>query len=138
MQYRCWRRKVGCVTLVMACGLMGMWMRSRTIEDIVAVTSPARPAHVLSVCDGRLAWNRFDDLHSDGHTDWMSRKIGWDATSIVMRAASPRWSFKGDCWSVPLDHLVYVLTLMSAYLILWKSQKRKTSDPLTNPNLISN
>jgi hypothetical protein len=30
-----WRRKAGCATLLIACGMMGMWMRSRLIGDRV-------------------------------------------------------------------------------------------------------
>jgi hypothetical protein len=34
--FRGWRRKVGCVTLVMTCALMGLWMRSiRTFDEVL-------------------------------------------------------------------------------------------------------
>ena len=35
--FRGWRRKVGCVALVMALATCGLWMRSRAIEDSLVV-----------------------------------------------------------------------------------------------------
>ncbi len=44
--FRGWRRKVGCVTLVMACGLMGLWIRSGLMAEEFETPIPLGPRFV--------------------------------------------------------------------------------------------
>ena len=55
--FKPWRRKAGCVTLVMACVLMVGWVRSFFLNDELQRASETSTFVAFSV-DGRLAFGR--------------------------------------------------------------------------------
>ena len=65
--YRGWRRKVGIVTLVMACVFMGVWVRSLVYLDIVYVQGLGH-FHELISTEGTVHW-----IVRDGSWDLASR-----------------------------------------------------------------
>lgn len=53
--FRGWRRKCGCVTLVLACAVMVGWVRSAVYYDGVDIT-PSSRRHVIRSMTGRISW----------------------------------------------------------------------------------
>jgi hypothetical protein len=51
-----WRRKMGVATLVMACVLSGLWMRSRIFDDSFYTNGNTSSFQIVSV-DGKLAFS---------------------------------------------------------------------------------
>lgn len=105
--FRGWRRKVGCVEMVMACALVGMWIRSYIVFEQVVVSG-----NLVISNSGCLVWN------------WM----GWHDPDLNILhwysdIASPfdeDWYLGADGVRLPYWALAIPLTLASAYLILSK------------------
>jgi hypothetical protein len=121
MQYRCWRRKAGVATLVMACALTISWARSYQAQEMVWV----QISNVAVVCfhtEGRF-------LLARGEED-PKRSINFDWESIPHYAIAKRdapqpfWRLDKDGAMAPHWVIIMSLTLLSAYLILWKPRKR--------------
>ncbi|MDB5345404.1 MAG: hypothetical protein JWP89_3781 [Schlesneria sp.] len=115
-----WRRKVGCVTLMLACGLMAMWMRSDFLLDRIMFVIAGRQHDVQSL-DGKISWNqdRIDAFHEpifklqSRHPPKSKRTGSFDSlTPGEHRVILSYWSL-----TIPLG-------LLSTYLILWKPRKR--------------
>lgn len=51
-----WRRKVGCVTLLMACIVMGLWVRSRFYDDDFRFRSDKQVVQVVHLFENELSW----------------------------------------------------------------------------------
>ena len=148
--FHSWRRKVGAVTLVMACVLLGCWTRSRNIVDSIETQTPA--AHCIFVSGGgrflfvigkhsilqmrrsqtevrlgvlpitalptnsaNIEWNAYP---AKAVSVWPGNGAGPDASRYD---GNERGMF--DYWLIALP-----LTLLSAYLILWKPRKRTGPD----------
>jgi hypothetical protein len=119
-----WRRKVGIVSLVMACGLTSAWMRSQFFRDVFC-WSIGHEAEVIISDDGILSWWRLSLQHP------LPQR--WNP-GFVNRGRDGSYYFRARDWyvelgesdslSVPYWHSVIPLTLLSAYLILWKPRKR--------------
>ena len=152
-----WRRKAGCVTLVLACAFCGGWVRSGLKFDFVTVSMGGTEYRIGSF-DGalRLIWQAPLVREAASQT---SPRFGWDSgelSSLGIFATDEnnvrtrtrldvwkeydvewRWDWGGfnggsathqntrttayefRYWSVTIP-----LTLLSAYLILWKPRKR--------------
>jgi hypothetical protein len=146
--FRGWRRTVGCATLVMACALMGMWLRSRVVNDFLATDgrdatyrigsyggaisfirdTPAVPferfLHLDSFDEGDdnkyELWKRWDSW--DGYE--MSWR--WDLAQFHFGVGSTGSASRTESYTFPYWFFVIPITLLSAYLILWKSRKRSS------------
>lgn len=91
-----WRRKAGCVTLVISCAFMGACLKQRVERSsVLAQYQKAYPDHHL------------DD---EGNTVF---KTGASYEFVYARL----WWGPDLCVAVPL-------TLLSAYLLLWKPRQR--------------
>lgn len=140
--FRGWRRKAGCVTLVMACAVAGMWMRSFTIFEGFWALGP-RGNHGIFSVDGTLRWWTIDftyrmkprwystriagsreilDPWSDGQMEWQRRYAGFVIGSGYTEALGEPVAKR--LWIIPYWPLVLSLTLLSAYLLLWQPRKR--------------
>lgn len=103
--FRGWRRKAGCGLLTLVMVLTGAWIRSLSAERYSDVPDNLREAKVgLSIrsfagsC--RLVASRFEEH---------AHALGYYRTDVVV---IPYWS------------VVWPLTLLSAYLILWKPRPK--------------
>jgi hypothetical protein len=123
--FRGWRRKVGCVMLAVACGLVGMWLRSSIVSD--------EWFYVLGEQQYLL-------LSSDGHVSSSSWSVNtrdrhFGVTSIPKSDPLFLWktigiqgaAHRSEHWTRGYWQLAIPLTLLSAYLILWKPRKRALS-----------
>ena len=140
--FKGWRRKVGCITLVMACALAGLWSRSRTRWDRVELPVAARTHVVMEVCMGGLEFYYQcvdQSIPADMPT---SSPFGSQAASPTSddfrflpkfailsvwetRCAPGRVLFgRSLFFRVPILSTTAALTLLSAYLILWKPRQK--------------
>ena len=135
-----WRRKTGVVALVMACVLAGTWLRTLAVCDYLTLRTNPQSCiglHLLggcaelryewldksesakvTICDRLFIWNQDDPVGWSMRFlpmfRWSSlRRIGWFTPAT-------------ECISVTLPLLTTTisLTLLSAYLILWKPRER--------------
>jgi hypothetical protein len=137
--FRGWRRKIGCVTLLMALAMTGAWFRSLILCDAIlirsgtswvdAIVSDAGHLMWADVCDDSpdpvIQWRQFpatmfrDQESIEWHKLWLSFAIGEFRSSKTV---------VGRIWSAPYCALVVPLTLLSAYLLLWKPRKWLNQD----------
>ena len=156
--FRGWRRKIGCVTLVMALVFMMTWVRGYYVEDRIEFGEWRESGN------RRYAVERIVYLSHHGISyvanelfdgSWFASTPGWRATPI--KSNGPRGTMMGGgtvwrwalcgfdlCysrvgpdvhrvrWTVPYQSIVIPLTLLSSYLLLTKPQK-STSKKITEP-----
>lgn len=141
-----WRRKTGVVALVMACGLMGMWMRSRVIRDEVRIRKDDQNFYFFHSNQSQLSWARIREQHpfqftfntihfaadSDGRDLFNSDAFKWHWQACGFEFGE--YSYLGtdidiEFWRVSYWSLAIPLTLLSGYLLLWKPQTRE-SEPV--------
>ena len=135
-----WRRKAGVVTLVMACALMGGWIRSYASVDSIFVNTGNGQRRLQSE-GGYLIW-------SSGGFEPAGSSFGFESrlfTPIEFIEPNELWvDWRFRCpgirvGTMPSGHapngfvrlslvaylmFVFPLTLLSAYLILWKPRKQ--------------
>lgn len=125
--FRGWRRKVGCVALVMACIVVGMWIRSSVFYDQCAWADTNRKNVVYSL-NGEFGW---------WHWEGSRRKPISFGSFPLAREDEAKWRMilemsrlQNDArgWTCLYWHLAIPLTLLSAYLLLWKPRKRTGAD----------
>lgn len=154
--FKGWRRKIGCMTLVMACGFAGLWIRGHAIKDVYQFGNGRGPVYdtVVSSRYG-LMWFRYEATDGSGYS-W---NPGWFAIPInastelhseeckIVHDIKWRWSGwgfdfcdsgKGDRIhvvhrNIPYWSLALPLTALSAFLLLTKPRKttpKKTNEPI--------
>ena len=143
-----WRRKVGCVTLMLACVFMAVWVRSTQVEDILRVKVGSSNGVVIASSEGSLFGyvseqaTMFRELQFMG-LSWDSRWIGDSKRSFfsAFRQRQIRSEFCGSgiaiCFGegaiystlvrVSLLWIIVPLTVLSAWLFLGKPRKKLTS-----------
>lgn len=105
--FRCWRRKAGVVTLVMAFGLYCLWLRSQFIIDKLQIG-----LLILTSQDGIMT----SDLESIYGRPFDLEWYTYEPEDVPTPSPIAR---KFSHWTCILP-----LTVLSAYLILWKPRKR--------------
>jgi hypothetical protein len=140
--FKGWRRKVGCVTLMMSLVLMAGWIRSTYCEDVLMLTNWPRRTAVDSL-SGSLYWSTWEDpqerlrhspiIHWD-RIDALRVREPVTAEMIQEAVSNSVTNFKRDVVSpkvinisIPYWSITIPLTLLTAYLILWKPRKRLQS-----------
>jgi hypothetical protein len=144
--FKGWRRKAGVVTLGLACVLLGGWIWS-CFESGYITVSVENINFVLNSAGGNIRATTYDGMKSTLSIGpgriWMEKQwgrtfllIGTGSTVIVKDAESdgkPLWvpgSEVIDEWlSVPYWSLVWPLTLLSAYLLLWTPRPKREAKP---------
>lgn len=137
-----WRRKAGCVTLVMACALTSEWTRSPTTDNEIPlsrtvgfVSSHGSLTVVVMDRGGhRAEWYPAQSDRIIYHTgrSWSKK---WRRTVAVVNLGTDEYGNAERVediarWCrVPYWSIVVPLTLLSAYLILWKPRKRGSGPP---------
>lgn len=108
--FRIGRQKAGIVLLVMAIGLVGMWARSLNTVDACTFVIAYRQQFVFST-HGRIVWLTWSPEMPQLPTLWNSYDIDTDDDDSTPDEAD---------WSISHWGLAVPLTLLSAYLLLWK------------------
>jgi hypothetical protein len=118
-----WRRKLGCIALVMACAVFGMWMRSRVLIDFYEISVGDRQ-HAFGSCHGYLSWRSWDGSVGAGER-WQTLPASPNDIEIFLNLEYEHLaSSHTRQWVLPHAWLVVAMTLLAAYLILWKPRKR--------------
>lgn len=146
-----WRQKTGLATLLAALLIAGAWCRSQNQVDIVTVESGST-RQTLASTEGRLVWDqRQNGALGRRGTARYSMSIQIDLSDKVDK---PRFGYLND-WSIqwrrrwwgfdfgearqisgthaifriiPYWFIVCLLTLLSAYLILWQRSRPPKTD----------
>lgn len=137
--FKGWRRKVGCVALVMALALMTGWLRSQFVFDDFNIRAGTMNSFSIeskrqSLC---FCWVQ-DNSESKSESEitipfWMTHDPSIRGTEVPLDQAVGefRWLsnlsdeyprgiiLSGPYWSVTMP-----LTLLSAYLLLWNPRQR--------------
>ena len=126
-----WRRQAGVVTLVMALALMSGWIRSLSVTDSCQLPVGGRWQAGCVSHRGRFSCG-WTDLEGAMDYEWRTvpnhgpialriRGLYFDFTG----GQAPNPSGKLSPHIIPYWCVVLPLTLLSAYLILWKPRKRE-------------
>jgi hypothetical protein len=140
-----WRRKVSCVALLTACMLACAWVRSQDLKDVVSVCRDNETLHWLVSSNGELRWITIHGLGGDpywsAHNHWRTYPNNSSVAVVNPSTLTPYWNYAsigfslGQGWVedpisdsrgwviVPYWSITLTLTLLSAYLILWKPRK---------------
>ena len=147
--FKPWRRKIGLLTLLMACVFMAGWVRSEMKSDSLGDRSfYGREYHVDSAA-GRMEFYRVTPFQIEGSFYWKSKNVTegmsnegdlWSGLDVKWR-----WDFAGchfgafvwdrfhfERFIVPYWSIVIPLTLLSAFLFLStppKSNQTKNTGP---------
>jgi hypothetical protein len=130
-----WRRKTGVVTLVMACVVAGIWVRSEVTIDVVWF-KVGRHQYCVHTFPGQMYCWQLKDISMDG-ASWSSVAVGSadglsllknNDAAIASAAESGRRYVRVWHWPIAI-----LLTLLSAYLILGKPRKRDSGPTQSEP-----
>ena len=155
--FKPWRRKIGCVTLAMACVFAAGWVKSEWKYDFVTMTLRTSTFKIGSLfsyikfiretaLDKKRTQNTGPLLHwhSGNTSSIVGPKRGWDEGYTVERnsecfgfsnGSATRGGSRFEEWIVPYWSIVIPLTLISAYLLLSQSRistPRKLAEPAGN------
>lgn len=126
-----WRRKVGCVALVMACIITGLWVRTLFFADQLQCVIGGRTNYLISFRSG-FCWMSVDGDASMMWTTITTEKLQsmYDQQTIPQISSSfvAQHSASGlhpGCCYLLYWWLALPLTLVAAYLILWKPQPKE-------------
>jgi hypothetical protein len=143
--FRGWRRKVGCVTLLMTLGFMAGWVRSLITMDELTVPG-IRATHYLNSTDGTLGWwMRINDPNLG--PSFQTRRSNSSEWASVLEQIDIHWTFKWcgfgcgeshrnqlQIWMMPYWSIVMPVTALSAYLLFVNSRK-STQTKLPEPTV---
>ena len=113
--FKPWRRKIGIVTLMLACVFAAGWVRSQYKADVFIMPLNESSNGVISSRNGEIQWATAEFNHigkpyePDGLTELKN-------LPTVLR-------------SVPYWPIVIPLTLLSAWLLLSKPRQSKSNTP---------
>ena len=128
--FKGWRRKAGIVALGLALLTMGAWIKSANYTDLIRVRYGGTSVLGISVSEGRMSCFLFgENIPKTFDVHWSSWQIpgpllDWGRTG------------KRRSFSIRLQYVAIPLTILSAYLILWKPRKRlakpESAPPISN------
>ena len=139
--FKGWRRKVGCVALVMVCGTTTLWVRSLHVKDIVEFRTGPKTWEHWACVDGVVArWAMNNGPFMPKQPKWIrlarkpirpgdSEEVKYDWKWNGLGVGKSTSDERNIVWKVPLWLVACPLTLLSAYLILWKPRKKKSKLP---------
>lgn len=148
-----WRRKIGCVTLVMALALMVFWMRSRVMYDFVGLNlsqatyrfctlgscarfvkqTPPDGGQLFDWRTGELTDIAGYGLDENGEPEVLDEwegEVEWRCDVLDFHAGAGHYSSKRVAvWVLPYWSFVLPLTFLSGYLIFSKPRKKTNVVP---------
>ena len=147
--FKPWRRKAGCVTLVMACVFAAGWVRSHEAHDEFDFCLSKRNYQCFVSNLSRLTWfrTREEPTNEFGNFRFYSATKSWTRSFLTDGLCTWRWRYCGFefgesvespsmakvfVWSVPYLAIVIPLTLLSAWLFLSKPRPattKQTTEP---------
>ncbi len=162
--FKGWRRKIGIVTLLMACVFMAGWVRSLAMCDVFRFPTGQHTCDDVFFVDNTVVWRR----NYEDQTEFVQKSLSWDRRPIsdfhpaeedrripwIWRQCGFGWyerwqgwgigKIKDDprdtLWIIPYRVIVIPLTLLSAILLLSKPRQftsKKTPEPTPNERATS-
>lgn len=139
--FRGWRRKLGCVTLLLACVVTGWWIRSFYICDDIRVPGRTPAFHLFFTLPNWFGWVWVENADGGVPPRYRSGKTAYSTTvheysyrpyRFVYGNVDPKHPLAQTMEAGPHFYLSYwmvvlPLTLLSAYLLLSKPRLRKTA-----------
>lgn len=133
-----------CMTLIIACVMTSGWIRSWGLQDAFTFHSGKHTKDSLFSLAGALVWVRYDEMQ-----DEFPRPTGFSSVRFVGRPfEDPDIQWRGRRWgfgvgklksepivfrTIPYWSLIMPVTLLSAWLLLWRrrkpTSKRNDADP---------
>jgi len=144
--FKPWRRKLGVVTLVMACVFAVGWVRSFRICDNIGISNGDRSYHQLFSCPNWFGWVMVPCTKGTIPNWYQTSVHGWHTSNLDhrMREESPysmvhlhmeakgrgyNWRYSdvsNPHFIVPYPSVVITLTLISFWLLLSKPKTSTT------------
>jgi hypothetical protein len=125
--FKAWRQKAGCVTLVMACSFMGIWVRARTVRDWISV--PRGTAEYFFQIDDRgISLSKNKNLMHLGH--FSERPIDWRISESIKGRSSNTDSLDKEndlaetlrhWWGLKVIRLEYLKNGHQETVLWWRS-----------------
>jgi hypothetical protein len=154
--FRGWRRKAGCVTLVMACAIAAIWVKSFTSKGTLELPKKVSGLHALFVesSHGTLSYvRRTREKHELFTNPWPEidrflfdfdpDTVKWDWKHLDFGKGKRRFlmSFgrgfvitaEETLWIIPYWSIVLPLTAISAWMLNTRPLPRKTNPKPTKP-----
>lgn len=140
-----WRRKAGCVSLVMACLTCAAWVRSISVIDnfyipqrdsFYSLESVAGTFRVSRFTPRMLEipfqWNSNENIRTARIEPWWEASVEWswdfgDFHAGVATIQVNRDEMRYRLWMIPYWSVILPLTVLSVYLILWKPRPKMES-----------
>ena len=125
-----WRRKVGCVLVVVALALIVTFARSYAVYHMAAYALGGRQFMVQSG-QGYVIWSGWSP-HDDDPVMWTCDSFNTSHNQdrgLIVRQLAISGSPNSVSWPISYWWLIAPVTLLSAYLLLWKPRKRFTPTP---------
>jgi len=137
-----WRRKIGCVTLLLSLAFMGGWMRSVVIEDSLTAQCEGLVMIFIGSKNQGLIWAKLQETIGPQHPRFARHPQGWASRTNAIGpfdgidgySTQQRWRFcgfrfeEGELLSparigltiriIPYWSVVFPLTLISLWLFL--------------------
>lgn len=144
--FKGWRRNVGCVTLAMACVLASLWFRSLSRKDGIGICPSQTFDIILASNNGYFdcvfrSWAKPGIFAEYNAFHWFSveRQTGHISGVLprIDRREFPHYRFADNSTVqvksievyVPYPAPTTVLTLLSAFLILWRPRNLNSHSP---------
>lgn len=135
--FKGWRRKAGVLTLLIACGMCCLWMRSFRLVDIVAF-GKHRSANSIRSNQGTIGWHRdivnifYGDRQEGSNRIEYKHLVRWHQMSFprydVHRKSEIQFSGESVAqFQIPYWSIVMPLTLLSAYLLIVRPKESMES-----------
>lgn len=119
--FKPFRRKIGLLTLMMACVFMAGWGRSDKITDFVAVCDLNGTISVVESSESEISFYRtLDPPPLNSPLIWADSRNRHNSRIPILDPLEGETFPSG--WAIPYWSIVLPLTLLSAYLLLSKSR----------------
>ena len=141
--FRGWKRKLGVVTLMVACVLTGGWIRSLTHAESVRFVSGEKTDEIWLSGEGKIAWLRNQhSSHISGPPEWRSDPAYFFNSYFTFGKVTWKWRFlsfsaterlddgsgvRKVCYIAPYWSIVLPMSLLSAWLLLSKTTNASAS-----------
>ena len=139
-----WRRKVGCLCLMMALVFLGGLSRSKFTVDRISIVTDVSTRHSLQSVNGYVFWfsyeNKVGSLNASSTMEWASMRfdpsqhLQPDDSSVLWRfrrLGLGTGSLRGEDYAASVRFVSYwyfidTLTILAGYLIVWTPRRRAT------------
>jgi len=123
-----WRRKAGCVTLVMAMIFASGWTRSLSAIDTFRISTIRYDTFICFSTSGEIWCKRMPSNYGPPAIRWYSE----ERLDYRIESLKSYYGIKPNDSGIPYWSIVVPFILLSAYLLLWpdKRRERKAKAPV--------